>query len=333
MDTAKAMVIESDAPQSNAASQPAVEVSAVIAVSERWDDLREVYDQYAAELAKTGRSHEVIFILDGPDKDALRDLRTLKLEHPAIQVIALNRPFGEATALAVGLNRARGSVILTLPGYFQVEPGEIRKVLEKLEGSHDDLVVGWRYPRQDSLFNRGQAWVFQRLVNLVSGIKYHDVSCTLRAMKRRVAEEVQLYGDLHRFLPLLAYQRGFKVSEVPVQQSHRDIKRRVRRPGIYLRRLLDILTLFFLLKFTKKPLRFFGLVGSLLSGVGGVIVAYLGLYRLLGLGPIAGRPLLILGVLLIVLGLQLFSVGLLGEIIVFAHARELKDYQIEEILE
>jgi hypothetical protein len=152
-------------------------------------------------------------------------------------------------------------------------------------------------------------------------------------MKRIVAEEVHLYGDLHRFLPLLAYQRGFKISEVPVQQSHHDFKRRVRRPGIYLRRLLDLLTLFFLLKFTKKPLRFFGLVGSLLSGLGGLILAYLGIYRLLELGPIAGRPLLVLGVLLIVMGLQLFSVGLLGEIIVFTHARELKDYQIEEILE
>ena len=333
METAKTIVMENEVPRKEAASKPSVELSAVIAVSERWDDLREVYAQYAAELAKIGRSYEFIFILDGPDKEALGTLRALKLEHPAIHVIALNRPFGEATALAVGLDQARGSVILTLPAYFQVEPREIRKLVEKLEGNQDDLVVGWRYPRQDSLFNRGQAWIFQRLVTMVSGIRYHDVSCNLRAMKRIVAEEVHLYGDLHRFLPLLAYQRGFKVSEVPVQQSHRDIKRRVRRPGIYLRRLLDVLTLFFLLKFTKKPLRFFGLVGSLLSGIGGVIVAYLGLYRLLGLGPIAGRPLLILGVLLIVLGLQLFSVGLLGEIIVFTHARELKDYQIEEILE
>jgi hypothetical protein len=141
-----------------------------------------------------------------------------------------------------------------------------------------------------------------------------------------------LYGDLHRFLPLLAYEQGFKVSEVPVQQSRSDIKRRVHKPGIYLRRLLDVLTLFFLLKFTKKPLRFFGLVGSGLSLAGLVMLGYLGLYRLLQYGPIAGRPLLILGVLLTVLGLQLFSIGLLGELIVFTHARDRKDYQIEEIL-
>jgi hypothetical protein len=150
-------------------------------------------------------------------------------------------------------------------------------------------------------------------------------------MKRKVIEEIRLYGELHRFLPLLAYELGFKVSEVPVQQSQFDLARRVYEPGIYLRRVLDVLTLFFLVKFTKKPLRFFGLVGSAVSLTGVVILGYLGLDRLLG-GAIAGRPVLILGVLLTVLGLQLFSIGLLGELIVFTHARDRKDYQIEEIL-
>lgn len=327
------IVIENDVQQKEAASMPSVEFSAVIAISERWDDLREVYTQYAAEFEKIGRSYEFIFVLDGPDKEALGSLRALKLEHPAIRVIALNRPFGAATALAVGLGRARGPVILTVPAHFQVEPCEIRRVIEKLEKDQDDMVVAWRFPRIDSIFNRGQAWMFHMLVTLLTGIKFHDVSCSLRAMKREVAEEVRLYGDLHRFFPLLAYQQGFKVSELPVQQSRYDVKRRVQRPGIYLRRLLDILTLFFVFKFTQKPLRFFGLVGFGLFGAGGGILAYLGIYRLLGVGGIAGRPLLILGVLLIVLGLQLFSIGLLGEMIVFTHAREQKDYQIEEILD
>jgi hypothetical protein len=151
-------------------------------------------------------------------------------------------------------------------------------------------------------------------------------------MKREVAEEVHLYGDRHRFFPLLAYQRGFRIKEVTVQQSRDDAKRRVYQPGSYLIRLLDILTIFFLFKFTKKPLRFFGLVGSGLFGVGGGITGYLGLYRLLRFGGIAGRPLLILGVLLMVLGVQLFSIGLLGEIIIFTHAQQMKDYTIKKIL-
>jgi hypothetical protein len=162
---------------------------------------------------------------------------------------------------------------------------------------------------------------------------YHDISCGMRVMKRKVAEEVHLYGDLHRFFPLLAFQRGFKVEEIPVRQSRQDLKPRIYRPGIYLRRLLDILTLLFIFKFTKKPLRFFGLIGGALFGCGSVILAYLVVYWLMDLGPISRRPILILGVLLMVLGAQLFSIGLLGEMMIFTHGRGAKDYQIKEILE
>jgi len=171
------------------------------------------------------------------------------------------------------------------------------------------------------------------VTRMLTGIRYHDISCGLRAMKRKVAEEIQLYGDLHRFFPLLAYQRGFRVAEIPVQQSRHDARRRMYSPGVYLRRLLDLLTLFFLYKFTKKPLRFFGLIGSAISGAGVMITGYLVLFKLLGLTGLADRPLLIFGVLLLVLGIQLFSIGLLGEIIIFTHARAVKDYQIEELLE
>ena len=163
-------------------------------------------------------------------------------------------------------------------------------------------------------------------------MRYHDISCGLRVMRRQVAQELPLYGDFHRFIPLLAYQRGFTVEEVVVQQSQHDAPPRIYAPGVYLRRLLDVLTLFFLFKFAKKPLRFFGLVGSTLLGMGGCITGYMGVYRLLGFGPIADRPLLLFGVLLMVLGVQLFSIGLLGEIIIFTHARHVKEYQIDEVL-
>jgi len=333
METTGAIVSENDMQQKEAPSEQAVQLSVVIPISGRRGDLRDIYDQHAKELSATGHSYEFIFVLDGPDQAALQPLRALKLEHPEIQVVALNRWFGEATALAIGLERSRGSVVLTLPCYFQVEPFEIRRLLEQLNKGGYDVVVAWRHPRIDSLFNRVQAWVFRWLVTVLTGTQYHDVSCGLRAMKRKVIQEIRLYGDLHRFLPLLAYEQGFKVTELPVQQSRFDLARRMYKPGIYLRRVLDVLTLFFLVKFTKKPLRFFGVVGSAVSLTGAVILGYLGLYRLLGYGAIAGRPLLIFGVLLTVLGLQLFSIGLLGELIVFTHARERKDYQIEEILE
>jgi glycosyltransferase involved in cell wall biosynthesis len=331
METTEAIISENDMPPREGPLEQSVQLSIVIPVSGRRGDLRDIYNQYVKEVSATGHCYECIFVLDGPDVAALQTLRALKLEHPEIQVIAFNRWFGEATALAIGLERSRGAVVLTLPSYFQVEPCEIRRLLEQLKQGGYDMVVAWRHPRIDSLFNRVQARAFRWLVTVLTGTRYHDVSCGLRVMKRKVIEEIRLYGELHRFLPLLAYEQGFKVAELAVQQSRFDVARRMYEPGIYLRRLLDVLTLFFLVKFTKKPLRFFGLVGSAVSLTGVVILGYLGLYRLLG-GPIAGRPLLILGVLLTVLGLQLFSIGLLGELIVFTHARDRKDYQIEEIL-
>lgn len=309
-----------------------VELSAVIPISERPDDLLEIHRQYNEQLSASGKSYEFVFVLDGPNAPALEQLTSLKRDHPSIQLFILNRWVGEATALAVGLQKARGSTILALPPYFQVEPSEIRRLIETL-GDDNDLVVAWRYPRTDSIFNRCQSWVFHRITRGLTGTNFHDVSCGFRIMKRKVAREVQLYGDLHRFFPLLAYQRGFRVTELQVRQSPHDAKRRVYGPGVYLRRLLDILTLFFIFKFTKKPLRFFGLVGSVLFGSGTVVTGYLGGYRLLGFGPIAERPLLILGVLLMVLGIQLFSIGLLGEIIIFTHARGVKDYEVREIIE
>ena len=333
MEQAKLISVENDLIRREPSSEKPVDLSVVIPISERHDDLREIYRQCVQEISANGYSYEFIFVLDGADHEILQILKDLKKDYPDIKVITLSRRLGEATALAVGLDKARAPIILTIPAYFQVEPCDVHRLLKKLVEGEQDLVIAWRYPRIDSLFNRVQSWVFHRLTGMLTGLKYHDISCGLRAMKRKVAQEVQLYGDLHRFFPLLANQRGFKVEEVTVRQSRQDLNRRVYGPGVYLRRLLDVLTLFFLYKFTKKPLRFFGLIGSGVSCAGLVITGYLGLYRLLGFGGIAGRPILILGVLLMVLGVQLFSMGLLGEIIIFTHARDVKDYQIKELLE
>ena len=307
------------------------ELSVVIAISERYDDLRDLFLQYTRELLSTGLTHEFIFVVDGANPGALGALKALKEEYPAIKVIALSRRFGEATALSAGFETAGGKIIITLPSYLQVMPHGIHQALAKLIENDQDIVVGRRFPRIDSVFNRTQSRVFHWLVQMLTGTRFHDVNCGLRVMKRKVAEEIQLYGDLHRFFPVLADQRGFRIAETPVQQSPRDMQRRVYGPGVYLRRLLDILTLYFLYKFTRKPLRFFGLVGSGVFFAGAILTAYLGIDRLLGV-PLANRPLLILGVLWMVFGVQLFSIGLLGEIIIFTHAREVKDYQLKDVL-
>jgi len=229
-----------------------VDLSVVVPISERYDDLRQLYNEYSDQISEHGYSREFIFVLDGVDLHALQTLKELRKDHSEVKVVTLNRWAGEATALSVGLEKARGSIILTLPSYFQVDPTEIGHMLTNLIDGKSDLVIGWRYPRIDSRFNRLQSRVFHALTRALTGLSYHDVSCGVRAMTRKVAEEVQLYGDLHRFFPLLAHQRGFKVAELPVHQSKSDAKRRLYSPGVYLRRLLDLLTLFFLYKFTKK---------------------------------------------------------------------------------
>jgi glycosyltransferase involved in cell wall biosynthesis len=314
-------------------SKNAVSLSVIIPISERYDDLRKLYLQYTEVLATSNYSYELIFVLDGIDLGALEILKALKREFPQLKVITTNHRVGEATALAIGFEHAQGSTILILPPYLQVEPAEIHRVLQEFGENEYDLVISRRYPRIDSVFNRIQSWAFHQLTRMLTKLRYHDIGCRLRVLKREVAEEVQLYGDLHRFLPFLAYQRGFRIAEVPVRQSQTDTRRRAGHPGACLKMLLDLLTLFFLFKFTKRPLRFFGLFGSGLFGVGGLIAGVLVIFQLLGHETIAGLPYFTLGVLLMVMGVQMFSIGLLGEIIVFTHARKSKDYTVSKTLE
>jgi glycosyltransferase involved in cell wall biosynthesis len=311
----------------------APKLSVIVPISEgRIDDLRELYAQIVANVRRHTERFEVLFVIDGQLPAAVKQLEALHAEHPDIQVHQLHRWFGEATALTAGFERARGEVILTLPSYFQIELSALPEALARFEKGDTDLLMVRRQERSDFFLNRIQAWVFHGLLAWLTGQAYRDVSSGVRIMARAVAQEVRLYGDLHRFFPLFAYQRGFRVAEFDAPQHPLDRAARVLSPGAYMRRLLDMLTIFFLFKFTKKPLRFFGLIGSALAGVGVVITAYLVVWRFMG-HAIAGRPLLLFGALLMVLGIQLFSLGLLGELIIFTQARNLRDYQVLKVLE
>ncbi len=307
-------------------------VSVLIPISERHDDLRALYRNVEEELEPRGVLFEVIFVLDGSDfPEAERQLCQLRASHPQIRVYRVNRRLGEAAAVKAAVARARGGIIMTLAPYFQVAPGAIAKVLDAMNDGYD-LAVARRYPRIDSWFNRLQSGVFHLLTSWLTRIRLRDISCGLRAMKVEVLREIPLYGDLHRFIPILAYSQGFRIAEVPHPQSPADARLRLHPPGIYLRRLLDILTVFFLTKFTRKPLRFFGLVGAGLFGTGFLITAYLSVMRLLNFTTLGDRPVLLLGVLLMVLGVQTASLGLIGEIIVFTRARDVQEFHVDEVL-
>jgi glycosyltransferase involved in cell wall biosynthesis len=302
-------------------------VSVVVPVVERADDVVELYRSFAAELERRGEEHEFVLVFDGGFTPPA-ELVALSQERSNLRLLRFARSFGETAALRLGIERTRGDVILTLPAYFQVTPEGVTLLLASLT-EDTDLVVANRWPRIDSWLNRLQSVAFNRMIAGVTDRPFHDIACGVRVMRRGVAEGLPLYGDLHRFIPALALREGFRVTEVAVPQHPRNARTRLYGPGVYARRLLDIAAFFFLAKFTEKPLRFFGLVGSAFFAAGAITSLVLLVNRLQGQG-IANRPLLLLAVLLLALGVQLMGLGLVGEIIVHLRAPHRRAYRVRE---
>lgn len=302
-------------------------ISVVVPVVERADDLMSVYRAFARALDERRRPYEFLFVFDGRFAPP-EELVMLSREDNTVRILRFAREFGETAALRLGIERSRGDLILTLPAYFQVQPEGIGQLLEAIDGGAD-MAVANRSPRLDSWLNRMQSRAFHSILGGLSQQRFHDMACGVRAMKRSVAEALPLYGDLHRFIPALALREGYRVEEVPVAQHPSDARTRVYRPGVYFRRLLDVAAFFFLAKFTEKPLRFFGLVGSLSFAAGALISLVLLIQRVEGQG-IANRPALLLAVLLVALGVQLIGLGLVGEIIVHLRAPHRRAYRVRE---
>jgi glycosyltransferase involved in cell wall biosynthesis len=306
-----------------------LELSVIVPVGSRHSDLVKLHSEYKEGLASAGVSYECIFVLDGARREAAEQLKQLLAAGENITVLALSRSFGEATALMAGFMRSSGQVIVTLPAYHQIAGSEIVKLVNALDTA--DLAIGNRSPRAETRFEAFRRRVFHGLIAAVTGMRFKDLGCGARAMRRQVLEEISLYGDQHRFLPLLARRQGFRVAEVDVRQSLQDRFEGVYRPREYAHRALDVFTVFFLIRFTKKPLRFFGMLGVLTFALGFLLIIYLVIERLFFGEALADRPALLLSALLLVLGVQLFALGLLGELIIFTHARGIKDYQVEEV--
>ena len=302
-------------------------VSVIVPVVERSDDLMVLRQAFAQELERRGEEHEFLFVFDGGFAPP-PELVDLSRRDESIRLLSFARVFGETAALRLGIERSRGDVIITLPAYFQVQPGGIALMLDALQGGAD-LVVANRSPRVDSWLNRLQSRGFHWMLSGVTDRRFHDIACGVRVMRRATAEALPIYGDLHRFIPALALREGYRVDEVAVPQHPSDARTRVYRPGTYLRRLLDVAAFFFLAKFTEKPLRFFGLVGSVCFGLGAVTSLVLLWERLAG-QAIANRPLLLLAVLLVALGVQLMGLGLVGEIIVHLRSPHRRAYRVRE---
>jgi len=308
---------------------PALDLSLVCAPSRYAGDLVAIHKEFVDQVVRTGRSAEFVFVLNGRQPPVEEALRRLSSSAFPVRVIRMPRGYDEAAALQYAFEQARGSYVITIPDRFQIDPGLLPSVVEELDGGAD-VVLTHRQPRTDALFNRIQSAFFHLLIRGVYDQRFHDLSCGMRGLTAEAARKLDLYGDLHRFIPILAARKGFRIRELPGRQRDEDRRARLFSPGVYARRLLDVLHLFFLTRFTSKPLRFFGLIGIAIGSVGAIICAVLGFDRIFGDASIADRPLLLLGVLLLLLGVQIISTGLIGEIVIFFSADRDKP-EVEEL--
>lgn len=305
-------------------------LSVIIPVAERFDDLDMLVKDYSDALNTLGLEYEIIFVIDSVFDNAFEKAKLLSQDYANFKILKLGGRFGEAMALTVGFEHSSGNLILTLPAYYQVDQTQLKKMFDALDGN--DMVIAKRWPRKDSKLNQFLTRAFHKLLKLMSKSVFEDLGCGVRLFKREVLEEITLYGDQHRFLPVLAAGRGFKIIEQAIPQSDKEKTFRIYSAGVYVRRLLDILTVFFLVKFTKKPLRFFGLVGVVTSVAGVLIALYPVIERLFFGVALSDRPIFFIGSLMLVLGFQILALGLIGELIIFTHAKQMKEYTIETII-
>jgi len=310
-------------------------ISVVVPVHDEERSVALLYEELQAALEPSGESWEAIFVDDGSLDGSFAALTRLHARTANVRVVRLRRNFGKSAALAAGFAQAQGETVVTIDGDLQDDPSEIPRLLTKLEEGFD-LVSGWKARRRDPWRRRVVSRIFNAVTSRVSGLRLHDMNCGLKAYRTEVVRGLPLYGELHRFIPVLAYYRGFRVAELPV--NHRPRTHGRSRYGLerYLRGFLDLLTVTFMGRYRHRPLHLFGGLGFVLGLLGTVILVYLTVLKATG-EAIGQRPLLTLGVLLVVVGLQFFSLGLLSEMVTSHHeervgAGEREGAQVEEIL-
>jgi glycosyltransferase involved in cell wall biosynthesis len=305
-------------------------ISVVVPLFNEEKTLDALYRELAEALDKHGEPWEVVFVDDGSTDGSLAALTQLHDEASNVVVVHLRRNFGKAAALHAGFLEARGEVVVTIDADLQDDPAEIPQLLAKLDEGFD-LVSGWKTRRNDPWTRRLLSRIFNWATAVVSGVRLHDVNCGLKAYRAEVLQGMPIYGELHRFIPVLASYRGFRVAEVAVNHRPREHGRSRYGLNRYLRGFFDLLSVTFMGRYRHRPLHLFGGVGLLMGLFGFVILAYLTIVKIGGAG-IGHRPLLTLGVLLLVVGVQFISLGLLSELITSQHEEKMTDRQRSELL-
>ena len=312
-----------------------MDISVVIPVYNEEASLNPLYERLKKTLQEINRSYEIIFIDDGSKDQSWRVLKHLKEKDENIKLIRFTRNFGQTAAISAGFEYAKGDIIVGMDADLQNDPGDIPHFLAKIEEGYD-LVSGWRRHRQDTLLTRKlPSWIANWLISKITGVKLHDYGCSLKAYRSWVVKNIHLYGEMHRFIPALAKWCGASITEIEVRHHPRRFGQTKYGLSRTLKVILDLITVKFLLSYSTKPLHFFGIPGILSSLVGFFICSYLSLLKFFYHVQLSQRPLLLLGILLIFIGIQFISLGLLGELAIrIYHETQRKSiYVIKEIIE
>jgi glycosyltransferase involved in cell wall biosynthesis len=312
-----------------------MQLSIVVPVFNEEENVEPLIDEIRGVLGPSGKQFEIIAVDDGSKDGTFAALSRIHREQPALKVVRLKRNFGQTAALAAGLSHAQGEIVVLMDGDGQNDPADIPALVEKIKEGND-LVAGWRFNRRDAFLNRRlPSMIANRLISWTTKVKLHDYGCTLKAMRREVAKGLRLYGEMHRFIPAIAYERGAQVVEVKV--NHRPRLHGTSKYGISrtLRVVLDLLTVKFLSSYSTRPAHVFGPIG-VISGVTGFLIAlYLTVQKLVYDLDIGNRPLLLLAILLIFIGIQFVTMGLLGEMLArtYHESQDRPVYVVGEVLE
>lgn len=276
-------------------------------------------------------SYEIVIVANGAGRETQRQIEGLLGEHEDLKVYELARKAPRATALRAGFEESTGEIIMVCGSHQQISRESLVELMGSLDGS-TDVVNSWRADRTDSSFNQWQSRIYNGLVRAVTGSSLHDLSSAIKLFRRQVLEEVEIYGNLYRFLPVLAAQKGFRVKEV--RCTHHEWRGKTGLVGLgeYVERFVDIFTLYFITRFARKPLRFFSLFGLGFFVTGLAIASTIFVQKILFGHGIGERPIFLVGMFLLVLGVQVASTGLLGEIVAFTHGRRKPQYNIEKVI-
>ncbi len=291
-----------------------MKLSVVIPIYNEEENIRPLYEELSEVLQSLDHTSEIVFVDDGSSDRSLELLTTIQQQDERVVVVSFRRNFGQTAAMAAGFDYATGDVIVTMDGDMQNDPHDIPALLAKMEEGYD-LVSGWRFNRQDAFINRKlPSMIANKLISTVTGVHLHDYGCTLKMFRREITKGIRLYGEMHRFIPAIASGMGSRIAEVKV--NHRPRRFGTSKYGISrtLRVILDLMTVKFLLSYATRPIQVFGMLGIISGSLGFFIALVMTIQRQFFGIPLGNRPLLLLAVLLIFMGMQFISMGLLGEL-------------------